>query len=269
MPGSDRFEFGANWANFVDKHFSQERVDISRRHILEFLGKDNLDGLSFLDIGCGSGLHSLAAWQAGAKRIDSFDYDVKSVETTRLLHRLAKAPEAWQIFQGSVLDSSFMSTLRPADIVYSWGVLHHTGDVWNGIRQAAALVAPGGLFYVALYSSDMHIDPPPQYWLDLKQAYVKASRLKRRWMEFSHIWRFHMGRRLTSLPQVVINAYKDQRGRGMSFMTDIRDWLGGWPMEFCYDADVIEFVTRETGMTLLKIKTGQANTEFLFARKPM
>jgi SAM-dependent methyltransferase len=264
----NRFEFGANWAGFVDKHFSQERVDISRHHMLDFLGRESLEGLSFLDIGCGSGLHSLAAWQAGAVSIYSFDYDPKSVATTRTLHRLAQSPEAWTVAQGSVLDEVFMSGLPQADLVYSWGVLHHTGDVWNALREACGRVAPGGLLYIALYSANVCVNPPPEYWLDIKKSYVAASSWHRRWMELAYLWRFHLNRQPWRLPALLAYARQYKRSRGMSFMTDVRDWLGGWPMEFCYDADVVNFVTREFGMQLVKTQTGQANTEFLFAMTP-
>ena len=237
----DRFEFGANWANFVDKHFSQERVDISRRHLLDFLGRDSLDGLSVLDIGCGSGLHSLAAWQAGARHILSFDYDPQSVETTRSLHRLANSPKAWEVCHGSVLDEVFVSGLPQADLVYSWGVLHHTGDVWNAIRLTCGRVAPDGLLYLALYSADMQIDPPPDYWLDVKQRYIAASPGRRRWMELAYLWRFRLNRKTWRLPVLFLEAWRYKKSRGMNYMTDVRDWLGGWPMEFCRDADVVEF----------------------------
>lgn len=265
---SNRFEFGANWANFVDKHFSQERVDISRRHLLDFLGRESLEGLSVLDIGCGSGLHSLAAWQTGARSIHSFDYDPKSVETTRALRRLAHAPEAWEVVQGSVLDEAFMARLPQADLVYSWGVLHHTGDVWNAVRQACGRVAPGGLLYLALYSADVQIDPPPEYWLDIKRQYVAASPWRRRRMELAYLWRFRLNRKPWRLPSLFLQARRYKKSRGMNYMTDVRDWLGGWPMEFCYDADVVRFVTAESGFKLEKMKTGQANTEFLFSRAP-
>lgn len=262
----DRFEFGANWANFVNKHFSQERVDISRHHLLNFLGRKSLEGLSILDIGCGSGIHSLAAWQAGATSIHSFDYDPQSVSTTRQLHQIAKSPVAWKVSQGSVLDEAFMMGLEQADLVYSWGVLHHTGDVWNAIRQACGRVRPGGLLYIALYSADMQIDPPPEYWLDIKQRYVAAAPLQRRLMELAYVWRFLMHRKLRRLPELILHARQYQKSRGMNFMTDIRDWLGGWPMEFCRDADVVAFVSKESDMKLVRMATGEANTEFLFAR---
>lgn len=263
---SDRFEFGANWADFVEKHFSQERVDISRRHLLDFLGRDSLDGLRVLDIGCGSGLHSLAAWQSGAAHILSFDFDQKSVETTRALHQLANQPSEWRILQGSVLDTEFMDTLPQADLVYSWGVLHHTGDVWNAIRLSREKVAPGGLMYLALYSADMQTDPPPEYWLDVKRRYVAARPLRRRMMEAAFLWRFRLQNRPWRLPELIRHARHYKKSRGMNYMTDVRDWLGGWPMEFCYDADVVKFVTEDESFKLEKMKTGEANTEFLFSR---
>lgn len=267
--GEKRFEFGANWTAFVEKHFDQERLDISRRHLLEFVGKATLDGLSFLDIGCGSGLHSLAAWQAGARPIHSFDYDPKSVEATRLMHQFAQSPAPWTISQGSVLDAAFMEGLSQADLVYSWGVLHHTGDVWSAIHQACSRVSPGGLLYLALYSADLCVDPPPAYWLKVKQRYVAASPLVRRWMEWAYLWRFRLARRPWRLGALLRYAKAYKASRGMSFMTDVRDWLGGWPMEFCLDADVVAFVTREPGMKLEKMVTGEANTEFLFSRAPL
>lgn len=263
---NSRFEFGANWADFVDRHFSQERVDISRRHMLDFLGRESIEGLGVLDIGCGSGLHSLAAWQSGAPSILSFDYDPQSVATTRALHRLAGAPAEWRVMQGSVLDAGFMAGLGQADLVYSWGVLHHTGDVWSALRQACGRVAPGGLLYIALYSADVQIDPPPEYWLDVKRRYVAAGPWRRRWMELWFLFRHRMNCKPWRLPALLKHARQYKKSRGMNYMTDVRDWLGGWPMEFCYDADVVRFVTAMPGFALEKMKTGQANTEFLFSR---
>ncbi|KKL71629.1 hypothetical protein LCGC14_2093020, partial [marine sediment metagenome] len=64
-PVRTRFEFGKNWHDYAKRNFSQDKVEISKRHILEFMCRETLRGLTFLDIGCGSGLHSLAALQAG------------------------------------------------------------------------------------------------------------------------------------------------------------------------------------------------------------
>jgi SAM-dependent methyltransferase len=260
-----RFDFGKNWKQFVQKSFSQERVEASKRHILEFLKVSHLHGLTFLDIGCGSGLHSLAALQAGAASIVSFDRDPKSVEATRVLYRIAGQPTNWQILQGSVLDEAFMGSLGRADVVYSWGVLHHTGDVWRATRSAAGRVKDGGLFYIALYSADVQIDPPPQFWLDVKQKYNSSSWFTKRRMELWYIWRFDSGPRTRHLRRFLARTLRYKQNRGMSRLTDIRDWLGGWPMQFVYDAEAIQFC-KQLGFELVNIATGQANTEFLFRK---
>lgn len=262
----ERFEFGQNWKKYIEKNFNQERVEVSKRHILDFLKLNDLQGLTFLDIGCGSGIHSLGALQLGANEVISFDYDIKSVEASSILCKYAGVPKNWQIMQGSVLDEQFVASLPKADIVYSWGVLHHTGDVWRAIRNAAMPVKKGGLFYIALYSADVQKDPTPEFWLEVKRKYLASSILKKRTMEWWYVWRFQMGYKISALNKVLRDIVDHKRNRGMSYFTDIRDWLGGWPMEFCHDDDVKAFVANELGMDLINIKTGEANTEFLYRR---
>ncbi len=195
-----RFEFGNNWQAFVEKNFSQERVEIAKRRMLGFLERDDLDGLTFLDIGCGSGLHSLAAVQSGAETVHGFDYDPASVAASRYIYRKVGSPPTWTVEQGSVLDDAFMAALPQFDLVYSWGVLHHTGDVWHAIRNAAGCVKPGGLFYIALYSADVQTDPPPEFWLEVKRRYVASDWLHRRYMDLWYVWRFEMQWNIFLLP---------------------------------------------------------------------
>ncbi len=260
-----RFEFGKNWYDFIRKHCSDENIETSKKHILDFLEVPDLMGKSFLDIGCGSGLHSLAALDAGAALVHGFDYDPDSVRATKYVQDLRGNPSNWSAEQGSVLDTGFMEILSSYDVVYSWGVLHHTGDVWQAIRNAAQRVAPKGVFYIALYSADVQVDPPPEFWIDIKKKYVAAGYWKRRQMDIWYVWRFMMGCNIFALPLVVKRFYTHKKNRGMSMFTDIRDWLGGWPMEFVRDQEAVEFCER-LGFKLVKMKTGEACTEFLFAR---
>jgi 2-polyprenyl-3-methyl-5-hydroxy-6-metoxy-1,4-benzoquinol methylase len=260
-----RFEFGRNWHEFIQKNFGPDRVETSRRHMLDFMGRTSLDGLTMLDIGCGSGLHSIAALQAGAASVHGFDYDENSVRASRYVQQRMGNPSNWTVEQGSVLDETYMTGLPQYDFVYSWGVLHHTGDVWRAIRNAAGRVRPGGLFYIALYSADVQKDPSPEFWLDVKQRYVAAGTMRRRWMDLWYIWRFMMDRKPWNLPRFIARARHYKATRGMNIFTDIRDWLGGWPMEFVWDADAIRFC-EELGFRLERIATGEANTEFLFVR---
>jgi 2-polyprenyl-6-hydroxyphenyl methylase/3-demethylubiquinone-9 3-methyltransferase len=207
----------------------------------------------------------MAMHQLGAASIHSFDYDADSVASTRLLREKAGSPAAWTIQQGSVLDAAFMASLPTYDLVYSWGVLHHTGDVWKALDLAASRVAPGGLFYIALYSADVHTDPPPEFWLDIKQRYVRSGWLERRRMDWWYVWRFMMRRNPARIPLVLWRMLAPSRTRGMNLFTDIRDWLGGWPMQFVWDAQAMTFV-EDRGLRLKEIATGEANTEFLFER---
>lgn len=113
---------------------------------------ENLKGKTFLDIGCGSGIHSLAALRLGASQVFAFDYDVDSVATSRRVREWAGNPENWQIKRNSVLDADFMASLPKFDIVYSWGVLHHTGDLWGAVRNAAIPLRKGRrVLYRALF----------------------------------------------------------------------------------------------------------------------
>ncbi|HLO78546.1 MAG TPA: class I SAM-dependent methyltransferase [Magnetospirillum sp.] len=258
-----RFGFGANWARYLDEHFSEERAEIARKWLLEFCGLPDLHGLSFIDIGCGSGLHSLGAWRSGVKSLLSFDYDPLSVASTQSLHQQQGAPENWQVRQGSILDDDLCRSLGTFDMVYSWGVLHHTGDQWKAISNAISLMGPRSRLYIALYTSDQFDDPPPSYWLDVKRRYNQAGWLRKRLMEAHYVWRTICAGRLDQLLRLPATARAYKADRGMAMMTDVRDWLGGWPMEFTSIREVVDTLNGR-GLALVNIKTGAANTEYLF-----
>ena len=258
-----RYEFGKNWTRFVRQSADAERIAIAKRHLLAFAKRDDLNGVDFLDIGCGSGIHSLAAWQAGARKIRSFDYDSDSVNATNIIRSRADGAADWTVERGDVLDDRYIASLGKWNFVYSWGVLHHTGDVWRAVDNASKTVADGGTFYIALYSADVQSDP--QFWLDVKQRYNRASPWQRWQMEWWYVWHFIMGRNPMRIGTLAVRIVRHRLTRGMSFFADIRDWLGGWPMQFTRDADVIKFLG-ERGFSLTNIKTGEACTEFLFSK---
>ncbi|MCX6356736.1 MAG: class I SAM-dependent methyltransferase [Candidatus Aureabacteria bacterium] len=261
--GGHSFSFGRNWADFAKGSIDAGRVRIAGRHILEFLGVPDLRGKYFLDAGCGSGLSSLAAFDAGAARVVSFDIDPDSVKTTEMLRAARGAPASWTVLHGSILDETFVGGLDRADIVYSWGVLHHTGHMWAAIERAAGLMNARGVLYMALYTTTSSSG----YWVMVKQKYNHVSPPRKRLMELRYLIRH------TCLPLLLrgksplrfIRTYKDNRG--MSYLTDMRDWLGGWPYEDAKIEEVVRFCRERLNLELVNLATGEANTEYLFSRR--
>lgn len=258
-----RFGFGRNWAEFIEQHFSEARVESSRVHLLKVLRLEALNGRSFLDIGCGSGLHSLAALRAGAAKVVGFDYDANSVATSLKVREMAANDDArWSAEQGSVLDPARMRALENFDIVYSWGVLHHTGALWEAMDNAIIPRKQDGVVYLALYSSDQYVDPPAAHWVKVKRAYNKRNAVGKRMMEWKHASKLFV----SSLRQGVMpwTVVRDYGVRGMDFWTDIKDWLGGWPIEFASYAEVDAW-GRANGLTIVNASVGEGCTEYILA----
>jgi SAM-dependent methyltransferase len=257
------FSFGENWMSFVETHLSQERVDMAQQHLLDFLQLPDLKGKYFLDAGSGSGIHSLAAIQAGAERVVSFDVDEVAVATTKRVRAQFGSPSHWEVRHGSVLDVEFLRTLDPADVVYSWGVLHHTGHMWQAILNVATLMKHDAVFYVALYLTT----PRTPHWLKIKRRYNYASPFGKRVMELWHMVRH------TALPELI--RFRNplriilgrNRTRGMSYWIDVRDWLGGYPYEDARVDEVLRFCRTELDLDLTNIKIESTLAEYLFARQ--
>jgi 2-polyprenyl-6-hydroxyphenyl methylase/3-demethylubiquinone-9 3-methyltransferase len=184
----------------------------------------DVQGCSFLDIGCGSGLHSAAALALGASKVRAVDYDPDSVATTRaVLERFAPGLD-WTVERADALDLKTLPT-ETFDIVYSWGVLHHTGDMWKGISNAAALVAPGGRLVLALYLRT----PLCGAWKVEKRIY-SSQRWLRPAIKGIYVGAYMVAKQIrTGGVRKYISDYK--KSRGMNFLTDVDDWLGGYPYE--------------------------------------
>ena len=262
------FAFGRNWESFSGL-VDDERRETARQSLLSFLSPANLEGASFLDIGCGSGLFSLAALDLGCARLLAVDIDETSVATAQRLLDRSTGREGWECRQASVFDLS-PETEGVFDIVYSWGVLHHTGDLAQAIRRASALVAPDGLLLLALYRRT-RLCP---LWRWEKQHYVQGSALFRSLARGLYSLAFIAGLLATGRsPRRYFADYRQQRG--MDWRHDMEDWLGGYPYEsieaseLCQTLAKLGFAevssqTRAGGLGLF----GSGCDEFLFRRIP-
>lgn len=262
----NHFSFGKNWQDFLGS-LSQEKIDSAKKSIVEFLGgEEYIRGKTFVDIGCGSGLFSYAAYQLGASRVVSVDVDEFSVACVTSLREREHNPDNWEIRTGSALDERFMHTLGQFDVVYSWGVLHHTGDMYRALDHVAHLVKPGGVFYTAIYGkSKNRLGGTSEFWLRVKKKYNRSGPSGKRLMEYLYVVYFFVDGLLTFTNP--IRKIKTYRERGMNWYNDIVDWLGGYPYEFATPSEMIEyFGARGLYCKKLVDKGGLACNDYLFVK---
>lgn len=246
------FAFGQNWASYA-KLVTETQVEEATVSLRRLAG-GNLEGKRFLDIGCGSGLHALAALRLGASEVVAVDIDPDSVATTRELLQIRAGGQPWSATVGSVFELQ-RDSIGVFDVVYSWGVLHHTGDMSRALRAAAGLVALGGEFIFALYRRTRLC----WFWKLEKRWYAGASgaaQARARWI-YTRLFRLAKG--------ASFNSYVADYGkeRGMDFYHDVHDWLGGWPYESISPAETDQLM-HQLGMRQLRAFAHPVRTNGLF-----
>ena len=237
-PISDkRFSFGRNWAEFLSD-LDAVQLEHASQSLQERLGP-SLEGKTFLDVGSGSGIFSMAAYHLGAQ-VHSFDYDPHSVSCAETLRRAIKQTDRWTIERGSVLDKQYLDGLGQFDVTYSWGVLHHTGNMWAALENVAGLVRPGGLLWIAIYNDQGFAS---SVWREVKRLYNTLPRFLRPplvALAMLRLWG----------PTVIKDALRGSplkswrtygRNRGMSPWRDAVDWVGGFPFEVSRPEEILRF----------------------------
>lgn len=247
-----RFEFGKNWTRFLET-LSDARIGNAGMAVKKLLGVDDLSGKRFLDVGSGSGLSSLVARKLGAS-VTSFDYDPHSVACTRDLRRRYDEgnPKCWDIQQGSALDIDYLSGLGQFDVVYSWGVLHHTGQMWKALENMTRLVAPGGLLAIAIYNDQ---GLRSRVWLKVKRAYCRNvfGRLAMCSVYVPYFIVKGVGYDVLTGTNPLAR-YTNPGERGMSVVRDWFDWIGGLPFEVAKPEQIFGFY-RKRGFELVSLIT--------------
>jgi len=267
------FAFGKNWASYAELIGEPEILE-AERGLRRLLPVDTLSGKRFLDIGCGSGLHSLAALRLGASEVLAVDIDAVSVATTRVVLNHHAPNTHYRLQQMCVFELDPERYTR-FDVVYSWGVLHHTGDLERALQTAAALVAPDGLFVFALYRNTWMC----WFWKAEKRFYAHTKPWIQRFIRIAYIGLYRVGFRMTGRQfKDYVRNYKNKRG--MDFYHDVHDWLGGYPYQSISPADVAAAMS-EAGLVRVKSFVqrgrlfgkptglfGSSCDEYVYARPP-
>jgi 2-polyprenyl-6-hydroxyphenyl methylase/3-demethylubiquinone-9 3-methyltransferase len=260
-----RFAFGANWKHFLET-LNDQRIEEAERSMRDLLRLSDMEGKTFLDIGCGSGLFSLVARRLGAE-VTSFDYDPISVECASFLkERYCVNDDRWKIQHGSVLDQAYIAGIGKYDVVYSWGVLHHTGDMWKAMDLVCNVVKPGGKLCLAIYND---IGWPCKIWRSIKKLYCQLP-VPLRFLVVvpSFVWIWLPSSIKDILKGVPFRTWKNYgQTRGMSPWRDVIDWVGGYPYEVARPEQIFNFF-RGKGFKLCVLTTsyGLGNNEFVFER---
>jgi len=255
VKGDLRFAFGKNWSSFL-AFVNEVSLEEATRSITNALRQNDLANLAFLDIGCGSGLFSLAARRLGAV-VRSFDFDVDSVRCTeQLKEQYYPHDPDWIIERVSVLDADYVKRLGLFDVVYAWGVLHHTGDLRRALGYVASFVRPGGHLIISIYNDQGHWS---KIWLWIKRTYNRLPGFLR----LPFMLAVMMPRELRSLvfslvtlrPTRYLKTWFNYRQlRGMSKWHDLVDWVGGYPFEVAKPEEIV-FYFKDRGFELVGMTT--------------
>lgn len=270
VKSGERFEFGKNWQSFLES-LNNERISTAKESITSMIDEDNLHGKSFLDIGNGSGVFSLAARQLGAK-VHSFDFDPASVNCARELKKIYFFEDKdWRIEEASVLDVKYLNSIGQFDIVYSWGVLHHTGNMWQALENISSIVKKDGKLFISLYNDQGKMS---SVWKFHKKMYNKLP------VPFKNLYGFlvmgvrelysFIGNSILLKPMKYINYWRRySSNRGMSYWHDLVDWIGGYPFEVSKPEQIFDFFYKK-GFKLIRLRTsggGLGCNEYVFVKE--
>ncbi|NJO16961.1 MAG: class I SAM-dependent methyltransferase [Thioploca sp.] len=256
-----QFDFGKNWLDFSRKALTAAKVTQAQTDFEKLFQGMDLTGKTFLDIGFGQGLSLLIAKQKGSIVIGC-DVNPKCQEALQQTASLfSTGTNEIPVIIGSILDKAVLQQLKindnqQFDIVHSWGVLHHTGNMQYALQQAASLVKENGYLVISIYNR--HWTSP--IWRIIKWLYCHSPSLLQKgliYLFYPIIW---------LAKYLVTGKNPNKMTRGMDFLYNVVDWVGGYPYEYA-SIEEIELLLNKQGLVMVKAIPSQVPTgcnEFVF-----
>lgn len=143
--------FSQAWFDAIDARFiDASRLALTRdRPFDRIMPYDRLRGARVLEIGCGMGLHTSLMARAGAD-VDAVDLAPTSIEATQ--KRLALGGLTARVAQGDAERLPFPD--RTFDLVWSWGVIHHSARTARIVREIGRVTKASGEARVMVYNRE-------------------------------------------------------------------------------------------------------------------
>ncbi len=253
-----KFSFGKNWQAYSKNALTKKSLMDFKHDFDELFNGIDFKNKKFIDIGFGQGLAILIAAEKGADvvGIDIDANNIKALNITLQEMGRVKVPKTDIV---SILDDDYVNRYKSNyDIVHSWGVLHHTGNMTKGFDNACDLVATNGYFICSIYNR--HWSSP--IWKIIKYLYNISPLICQQLINgffypiiFIAKW-------------IVTGKNPKQKERGMNFFYDVIDWIGGYPYEYATENEIIELVSKK-GFVCIKSCPAAVPTgcnEFVFER---
>jgi 2-polyprenyl-6-hydroxyphenyl methylase/3-demethylubiquinone-9 3-methyltransferase len=260
-----QFNFGRNWVSFARNVLTVERITQAREDFKRLFDNIPLNNKNFLDVGFGQGLPLLIAKERGACVVGN-DINPRCREAlAETAGKLHCSTEDIRIVIGSILDLTTVEEIRNVaknsngyDIVHSWGVLHHTGNMYAALDNIMRLVLPGGHLVIALYNR--HFTSP--LWRIIKRVYcMSPASMQKLLIAFYYPV-------ILLAKMAVTRRSPFEQDRGMEFYHNVVDWVGGYPYEYASCSEITGYCSRAgfSCVRLIKAAVPTGCNQFVFVK---
>jgi 2-polyprenyl-3-methyl-5-hydroxy-6-metoxy-1,4-benzoquinol methylase len=123
-------------------------------HIIKFANFEKCAGLRVLEVGCGIGTAMQSFMQAGVLKYVGIDISDSSIEIAKKRRQVYGFSEKQCVLQCANIEEFNPDFENEFDLVYSFGVLHHTPNIRLAISNCRRYLRPSGTFKLMLYATN-------------------------------------------------------------------------------------------------------------------